>query len=283
MGHRRGWIMSFLNSDIEIVGFNGRPLVECGRALPIAHRISDGTHAVLDLTVGVDRLHWYSEEEATAFAAEHRWTKFRTSAGIPKCCMDDHGMLLAQPIVAYTNQSLLDNADRPLRPESWCNDYLMWKKLENFHDEYQATCSSSETIASLMNYWAEGLLNRFDAMARLGRDSEYLCRIADFALCVANDRTMRWSAYLRYTLKLQPEKAQRTFETMIKHEFPGVTWDNFIGGRRKLSDSIHSSLQTNATPSQTATVSSSGIATALPKVRGIAAAIAVPFEQLIKS
>lgn len=275
--------MSFLNSDIAIVGFNGRPLVECGRALPIAHRISDGAHAVLDLSVGVDRLHWHGEEEAKAFASEKRWTKFRTASVIPNCCVDDHGVLSTQPMVAYTNQSLLDNADRPLHPEAWLNDYLIWKKLENYDDGYQATCSSSDTIASLMNHWAEGLLNRFDAMARLGRDAEYLCRIADFALCAANDRTMRWMAYLRYTLKLQPEKAQRAFDTMIKREFPGVTWDKFIEERTKLSDAIHSSLQTNAAPSQPATKPSPGITTALPKVHGIAAATAVPTEQLIKS
>ncbi len=264
MGHRRGWFMSFLISDIEIVGFNGRPLVECGRALPIAHRISDGAHAVLDLTDGIDRLHWHDEVEAKAFAADKRWTKFRTALLIPNCCLDE-GVLRTQPMVAYTNQLLLDNADRPLRPEAWLNDYLIWKKLENYDDGYQATCSSSDTIASLMNHWAEGLLNRFDAMARLGREGEYLCRIADYALCAANDRTKRWMAYLRYTLKLQPEKARRTFEIMISREFPGVTWDSFIEERTKLSDVIHSSLQTSAAPSQQATVTSSGMATALPR------------------
>ena len=33
--------------QLEIVGFNGSPLVECGRALPVARRPSDSRYCIL--------------------------------------------------------------------------------------------------------------------------------------------------------------------------------------------------------------------------------------------
>ena len=36
--------------EIEIVGFNGAPLVECGLSLPVARRKSDGAFCVLNLS-----------------------------------------------------------------------------------------------------------------------------------------------------------------------------------------------------------------------------------------
>jgi hypothetical protein len=35
------------NADLEIVGFNGSPVVECGRALAVARRKADEMHCVL--------------------------------------------------------------------------------------------------------------------------------------------------------------------------------------------------------------------------------------------
>lgn len=275
--------MNIWISEVEIVGFNGRPLVECGRALPVARRKTDGKHCVVDLSSGVENLVWHSNEEAKKFVFEQRWTQFRTSLNIPKNCFGEHPSLAIQPVVVYTNQRLLDYADRQFLPESWEGEYLIWKKLEELPDEYQATCGTSKTIASLMNHWADGLLKRFDAMARLGRDNEYLLRIADFALCAATERKKRWDAFMRYSIAQQSDKAQRTFETMIKREFNNVTWEVFIESRRYLTDLLHSGFRTEADKSTTDSSSIfSGVATALPKVHGIAAEKPIPIEQLIK-
>jgi hypothetical protein len=258
-------------------------LVECGRALPVARRNSDRSHCVVDLTSGVENLHWHTEAEANEFVVQQRWTQFRSPLNMPTKCLGSHPSLAVQPMVVYTNQTLLDNADRQFLPESWDAEYLIWKKLNNFPDEYQATCGTSNTIASLMNHWADGLLGRFDAMVRLGRDHEYLLRIADFALCAATDRNKRWEAYLRYSIAQQPDKVQRTFETMIKREFGGVTWDAFIDGRSALTDVLRSGFHTDTVPNAAvATSTVSSLATALPKVRGIAAERPIPSKHLIK-
>ena len=275
--------MNSLNSEVEIVGFNGRPLVECGRALPVARRKSDGKHCVVDLQNGAESLHWHAEAEAIHFASEERWTLFRSPLNIPKSCGSETQLIAVQPLVVYTNQSLLDNADRQFLPESWEGEYLIWRRLTNQPDDVRATCATSNAVAKLMNHWADGLLKRFDAMLRLGRDHEYLLRIADFALCAANDRSKRWEAFLRYSIAQTPDKVQRTFETMIGREFSSVTWEAFMECRGKLTDVLNTGLVAPfAQPSSVIPSTSSSIATALPKVRGIAAAIPIPTEQLIK-
>ena len=186
-------------------------------------------------------------------------------------------------MVVYTNQKLLDNADRQFLTHLWNQEYLIWKKLTNSHDDYQSTCGTSASIESLMNDWADGLLCRFDAMLRLGRDNDYLLRVADFALCAAIDRPLRWKAFLRYSLAQKPDKVERTFNTLISREFKDVPWDAFIESRHKLSDVLLSGLSTKIVEPVTVSFSiSSTVATALPKVHGIAAATAIPIEQLIK-
>ena len=275
--------MNSWSSELEIVGFNGKPLVECGRALPVARRKADGQHCVLDLTNGPENLQWYPQEVGYQFANEHRWTLFGSPLNLPKKCFDETQSFVERPMVVYTNQRLLDYADRQFLPEMWNKEYLIWKKLTSSHDDYQATCGTSSCIETLMNDWANGLLKRFDAMLRIGRDNEYLLRVADFALCAAIDRPVRWEAYLRYSLAQKPDKVRRTFNSLIGREFKDVTWEDFIENRHKLSDVLLSGLSTKSVePVTVSSSTSSTMATALPKVRGIAAAPPIPTEQLIK-
>ena len=275
--------MNLLDSEVEIVGFNGRPLVECGRALPVARRKSDGNHCIVDLTTANESLHWHSEEEANHFAAETRWTMFRSPLNVPKRCMTNAQSTPVQPIVVYTNQKLLDNADRQFLPESWHDEYLIWKKLIELPDDVHATCATASAVTTLMNHWAEGLLRRFDAMLRIGRDHEYLLRIADFALCAANDRSQRWETFLRYSIAQKPDKVKRTFETIIGREFSSVTWEAFIESRGKLTDILNTGLVAPfAQPNNVIPSMSSSYATALTKVRGVAAVPPTPISQLIK-
>jgi hypothetical protein len=275
--------MNSLGFDWEIVGFNGRPLVDCGRALPIARRRVDGHHCVLDLTNGATDLHWHSQDEANEFLSEQRWTKFRSSLNVPNSCINQSQLPVTQPMVVYTNQKLLDNSDRQSLPEIRDGEHLVWKKLIGLSDDYQAACGAPTTITSLMNDWADGLLRRFDSMTRLGRDHDYLLRIADFALCAATERSKRWEAFLRYSIVQQPDKVQRTFESMIRREFVNTTWEDFMEYRRRLTDVLNTGLIVRASDSATGSSASSGVATALPKVRGIATESPVPAEQLIKS
>lgn len=275
--------MNFPDSDVEIVGFNGRPSVDCGRALPVARRKSDEKYCVVDFTDGPESLVWHAKEEAIRFVSEDRWTWFRSALHFPKSCVINRQSTPVQPMVVYTNQRLLDDADRQFLPESWHDEYVIWKRLINFCDGYQATCATSGAVATLMNHWAQGLLERFDAMMRLGRDHKYLLRIADFALCAANDRSKRWEAFLRYSIAQKPDKVQRTFETMICREFPGVAWASFMESRGRLTDILNTGLLAHfSKTSSVVSSTSSSFATALPKVRGIAAELPIPTEQLIK-
>ena len=60
-------LMQIPAGDLEIVGFNGAPLVECGRSLPVVRRTSDGTYCVLDLARGGAVPSCHSQDEANAF------------------------------------------------------------------------------------------------------------------------------------------------------------------------------------------------------------------------
>jgi len=259
-------------SGLEIVGFNGTPLVECGRALPIARRKSDRMCCVFEISNGMDKLQWCHEEMAQEFASEQRWTLFRRSLNVPQSCVNSAQDFTSQPMVVYTNQRLLDYADLPLRADLWNGEYLNWKQLEGLPDDVLATCGSSEAMESLLNHWGRGLLNRFDAMFHLGREHNYLFRIADFALCASLERSLRWKSYLRYTLVQTPEKVKRTFDTFISREFRDVTWDAFIQARAELSAVLQSGVTTPTACTPSAT---SSVASAMPKLRGIAAASAI--------
>jgi len=91
---------SFYCDDLEIVGFNGAPLVECGRALPVAMRKSDGLYCVLELRSDTAPTAWHTKEEAEAYAASRRWTRFRLPVIVPRSCLNEsEGMLVRQPMV----------------------------------------------------------------------------------------------------------------------------------------------------------------------------------------
>ena len=88
---------------------------------------------------------------------------------------------------------------------------------------------------------------------------------------------------MRYSIAQKPDKVQRTFETIIAREFSSVTWEVFMENRGKLTDVLNTGLVAHVVePSSVIPSTSSSIATALPKVRGIAAATPIPTEQLIK-
>ena len=259
------------HDDFEIVGFNGRPLVECGRALPVVRRQSDGRYCILQVLPEGSTTGWLSEDEADAHTKSGRWTKFADP--IRLWFSESNGGLLDQPMVVYADERLLDTADRLPRPDSYHSERLYWRRLSDHDDAIQAACGSAATIEKLMDEWASGLLKRFDAMYHLRRDPAYLKRIADFALCAARARTLRWRAYLRYASVQDPDRVQRTFETFTQREFPDLAWEVFLSEVKGLCDVLQ------AVPRmETPTAPPSSPATVLPKVRGIAAAPPIHLE-----
>jgi hypothetical protein len=212
---------SFYYDDLEIVGFNGAPLVECGRALPVAMRKSDGLYCVLELRSDTAPTAWHTKEEADAYAASRRWTRFRAPLTPPRSCVSDSdGTLVRQPMVVFADEAMLDTADRVPRPDLLGRDYLIWCGMQGYPDTLRATCGAQENIESLLDDWSAALLKRLEAMYHQGHDRPYMKRVADFALCAARSRTLRWKSYLRYALVQEPDHIRRTFESFTQREFP---------------------------------------------------------------
>jgi hypothetical protein len=224
-------------NEIEIVGFNGEPLVECGRALPIAKRPSVGRYCVLDLSRGVDALVWYTKEEADRFAANRQWTELERSVSFPRACFDaSTGDFTSQPMVVFENEMLLDVANRVPRPDHYDGQYLTWQAVKGERTGFFAACASGAAVEAILDDWADGLLARFDAIFRTTRDREDLRRSADFALCAARSRNLRWRCYLRYTATQEPDKVKRTFDRFIHPEFPDTSWNEFCVEMRAMKD-----------------------------------------------
>jgi hypothetical protein len=264
------------DEELEIVGFNGRPLVECGRALPVVRRQSDRMYGILQSPQEDTPIAWHTEDEADAFAKSGRWTRFASPIRLARTCFSEsNGRLAGQLMVLFADEGMLDTADRLPRPNVHSEQYFVWRRLAGYPETIQAACGPAESIERLLDDWAQGLLRRFDAMYHLGRDRGYLKRIADLALCAARSRTLRWRAYLRYASVQDADQVRRTFESFTHREFPNVTWEAFLDEVKSLCGVLRA---VPAVGAQAAPPSSS--ATALPKVRGIAAVRPIDLENM---
>src|SRR5271157_6072218 len=190
-----------ISLDLEIVGLNGVPSVECGRSLPVVRRKSDGMYSVLESVKNPGRLSWHDEEDAAAFAETKRWTKLREPLPFPTSCVSgEDGRLIRQPMMTHVASMLLTAAGLSARPDSYREESLLWKPLETLHDEIRAACGPAESVEALLDEWGECLKKRFDEAYLLKTERASLKRITDYMLCAARSRTLRWQAYLRHAL-----------------------------------------------------------------------------------
>ncbi len=262
--------------QLEIVGFNGRPLVECGRAWPVARRPSDSMYCILQSSGEGFPLSWHPQDEADAFASSGRWTRFVDPIPLtPTCCSEMDGAAERQWMVLFADERMLDTADRLPRPEYYHDHRLIWRRLAGYPETLQAACGSAEAVEPLLDDWAQGLLRRFDALYHLAREPEYLKRIADFALCAARSRTLRWRAYLRYASVQGADRVRRMFESFAHREFPGTSWKAFLEEVKSVCDVLGAVPRLEPQPAPP-----SSPATALPKMRGIAGAAPTPLEDI---
>ncbi len=216
-------------SDLEIVGFNGAPQVECGRALPVAWRRSDGMHCVLGSAGEGAMPSWYGEDEAAAFAEAGRWTRLRKSIPLPRSCVDgSNGQITGQPMMVFASNSFLDTAGRNPWPAAADGETLVWTCLERYDDSYRAASSSAQSVETLLDDWANSLKERYDAMYREAGDRMSLKRVADYMLCAAKSRSLRRQAYLRYAMAQDPERVRQVFDAFTKTEFPDVPWQSYL-------------------------------------------------------
>jgi len=251
-------------NDLEIVGLNGAPLVECGRALAVARRRSDGMHCVLESGGEGAIPSWYGEDEAAAFAEAGRWTRLRTPLPLPRSCVDGlDGRIARQPMMVFAANSFLEAADRNAWPATVEGETLLWSGLALYDDSYQAAISSAQSVETLLDDWAGSLKERYDAMYRGASDRTSLKRVADYMLCAAKSRSLRWQAYLRYAMAQDAERVRQVFDAFTKNEFPDVPWQSYLDAIKDMSDVL------KAVPSPS--VPSSTIVSARRKVAGIAA------------
>ncbi|MCO6459494.1 MAG: hypothetical protein J5I93_29630 [Pirellulaceae bacterium] len=263
--------------SLEIVGLNGAASVECGRALPIVRRKSDGAHAVLDLSVPDAPLTWYPEGQAMDMLAKGRWTRLASPLTVPYGCRDATGRdLIVQPMMVFADETLLDMADRLPHPVSFSEERLTWRRLESRSDKVQAACASAPAVERLLDLWGDSLLQRFDAMFRAGRDRDYLRRIADFALCAARNKSLRWKTFTYYATVQDADRVRSTFDKFIQREFPSADWGEFLDATSRLREYLGRAPVVNVPP----TAFSSELQVVLSKVRGIAAVERMSADEL---
>ncbi len=255
---------TLISSDLEIVGLNGFPSVECGRSLPVVRRKSDGMFSVLKTVADPAALSWHDEEDAAAFAEAKRWTKLREPLPFPAACVSgEDGRLIRQPMMIHVASMLLTAAGLSARPDSYRDESLLWNPLETQHDEIRAACGSAESVEALLDEWGACLKNRFDEAYPLKTERVSLKRITDYMLCAARSRTLRWQAYLRHALAQQPEGVEQTFKFFTKNEFPAVPWDRFLE-EIKLLGEVLAGMSPATSPPITARAKLRGITTLPP-------------------
>ena len=77
-----------------------------------------------------------------------------------------------------------------------------------------AACLPGDQAKAMLNEMAEKILDLLDAEISFTRNAEEtgrLLQLADFGLCAATDKTLRWRLYLRYGAVLPPDRVRRTF------------------------------------------------------------------------
>ncbi len=229
------------NRTLEIVGFNGMPSVECGRALPVARRKSDGMYCVLGSTEDGASATWYGEDEAAAFADAQRWSRLRDPLPMPRSGVPGSDGRLAQPLmVVFADQALLDTAGCVTWPTRFHSDSFFWRHLQQGAHSIRAACGSAGTVEALLDDWGACLKKKYDAMYHMGLDQASLKRVADFMLRASRSRALRWEAYLRYAMAQYPERVRQTFDAFTRNEFPGVAWQTYLEGIKNLSDVLKS-------------------------------------------
>jgi len=215
-------------SELEIVGFNGAPVVGCGRALPVVRRTTDAQYCVLDID-GARQPAWSTEAEALEFARQQRWTRLTKPLNLPQGCVAGAtGAVVTGPMVVFVDEAVVDTADQVALPEAWENEYLLWRRLEGSPTTLWAAAAPAGTVESLLESWAEALMKRFDALFSGDTDRRRSKRIADLALCAARSPERRWLAYQRYAMALEPDRVRRTFDTFTQREFPQANWEKFL-------------------------------------------------------
>jgi len=158
-------------------------------------------------------------------------------------------------MVVFAAQAFLEAAGRVAWPPMFRDEILRWRAVDAADDSVRATCARTETVEALLDDWAVSLKARFDANYHQGRDRMSLKRVADFMLCAARSRPLRWQAYLRFAIVQDPERVRQTFDAFTKNEFPDVPWGAYLDHIKSLGEvlsSVPAAVPEPAAPSSSA-------------------------------
>jgi hypothetical protein len=237
---------AFPPNEIEIVGFNGTMLIECGRALLVAqHKPS---HRFFKLSLTNQNRAFFTQQEIAAFNQTGRLTL------LPKPMSAESIPGFPRAMAIYAKRELLDAAESNL-PKSFLGEPFEWQPLSN---DTWAACASVDALEQLMESWGRTVLEKADAVLvdyftppDPKRRNPELCtqadRLTELALGAAHKQELRHSIYLRSGIALlfskTPERLMNLYDFVFRHEFKETTWEHFLESLRKLGDV----LQTRAT------------------------------------
>src|SRR5712691_10015138 len=183
--------------DLEIVGFNGVPRVECGRALPVVRRKATDRFFKLSVRPGAAPPQECDRQQLEAFSREGRLTLFAHPLPLPRELNVGAGDAFRQPMVLYVSQSFLDAAECS-RPEQHEGELLTWQQLPGCQPVAWVACASEVVVEHLLDLWARRLLQGADDFLAQEKGAwERALRMADLGLCAAVDPALRWRLFIR--------------------------------------------------------------------------------------
>jgi hypothetical protein len=213
-------------NDLEVVGFNGTPRVECGRDLAIVRQRSTDRYSRLVDGVPPPA---HTREEIDAFESQGRLTLLPKPINLSR--MKDFrrsGMRLAE-VVWYKDSFLAELG--VIEPPKYPGVLQDWQPVAG--GNYRAACASGAGAPGLLNLWGRELLNKSERLLPARSDDMWtkIKKLADLGLCASIESRLRYEHYLRYAAAqwviASPDHARRTFDCFIHREFPQVSWREF--------------------------------------------------------
>jgi hypothetical protein len=221
-------------NDLEVVGFNGTPRVECGRDLAIVHQRSTDRYSRL-----VDGVlpPAHTREEIDAFESQGRLTLLPNPIDLSRMTpFRRAGMRLAE-VVWYKDSFLAELG--VTEPPKYPGVLQDWQHFAA--GNYRATCASGAGAPGLLNLWGRELLNKSQRLLpTLSKEIwAKIKKLADLGLCASIESRLRYEHYRRYAAAQcvisGTDHARRTFDCFIHREFPKMSWREFETAAKSLS------------------------------------------------
>jgi hypothetical protein len=231
------------NADLEVVGLNGRPAVDCGFSLPIVRHKPSDRFALLG-RLG-ERLKWDARGVIDEFAQLGRLTLLESPFPLQaetraKLYHDSESL----PVVAWATPIFLASVEHPqsfgvtvaamvaMEENTQHQEVLLRGDAETVNAFFWL--SNTRDVTSWCDQRAKELIQVYDHGLTSGPpDWPNLERIADFGLCAARDAGLRYALFVRYCAAmyfntgLPAERALTQYRVFVRNEFKSVTWDRF--------------------------------------------------------